>query len=122
MEPPGTSWKRRKTGETGDTPLQHEIAPFPFGLARKTLVLLNKNGAPGAIRTRGPQIRNLMLYPAELRVPADGSIAREPRGQFFASGGTTGNGKAATSTPSAIRARASSGATSPWMLALSCSP
>lgn len=29
-----------------------------------------KNGAPGAIRTRGPQIRNLMLYPAELRVPA----------------------------------------------------
>ena len=27
-----------------------------------------KNGAPGAIRTPGPQIRSLMLYPAELRV------------------------------------------------------
>jgi hypothetical protein len=29
---------------------------------------LNGNGAPGAIRTPGPQIRSLMLYPAELRV------------------------------------------------------
>jgi hypothetical protein len=27
-----------------------------------------ENGAPGAIRTPGPQIRSLMLYPAELRV------------------------------------------------------
>jgi hypothetical protein len=27
-----------------------------------------KNGAPGAIRTPDPQIRSLMLYPAELRV------------------------------------------------------
>jgi hypothetical protein len=26
-----------------------------------------ENGDPGAIRTRDPQIRNLMLYPAELR-------------------------------------------------------
>jgi hypothetical protein len=26
------------------------------------------NGAPDWIRTSGPQIRNLMLYPAELRV------------------------------------------------------
>jgi hypothetical protein len=26
-----------------------------------------KNGDPDAIRTRDPQIRNLMLYPAELR-------------------------------------------------------
>ena len=25
------------------------------------------NGAPGAIRTPGPQIRSLMLYPAELQ-------------------------------------------------------
>jgi hypothetical protein len=28
----------------------------------------NRNGAPDWIRTSGPQIRNLMLYPAELRV------------------------------------------------------
>ena len=27
-------------------------------------------GAPGAIRTPDPQIRSLMLYPAELRAPA----------------------------------------------------
>ncbi len=26
-----------------------------------------RNGAPGAIRTPDPQIRSLMLYPAELR-------------------------------------------------------
>jgi hypothetical protein len=31
-------------------------------------------GDPGAIRTRGPQIRNLMLYPAELRGPGRPSI------------------------------------------------
>ncbi len=29
-------------------------------------------GAPNWIRTSGPQIRNLMLYPAELWVPYDG--------------------------------------------------
>jgi hypothetical protein len=27
-----------------------------------------RNGAPGAIRTPDPQIRSLVLYPAELRV------------------------------------------------------
>ena len=27
-----------------------------------------ENGAPGTIRTSDPQIRSLMLYPAELRV------------------------------------------------------
>ena len=26
-----------------------------------------ENGAPGGIRTHDPQIRNLVLYPAELR-------------------------------------------------------
>jgi len=55
-------------------------------------------------------------------VPVDGSILRMRRGQFFASGGSTGKGSGATSTPSAIRARASLSATSPWMLARSCSP
>ena len=37
------------------------------------------NGGPGAIRTPDPQIRSLMLYPAELRVRLpcgeDGSLA-----------------------------------------------
>ena len=29
--------------------------------------MLEENGAPGTIRTSDPQIRSLMLYPAELR-------------------------------------------------------
>ena len=33
----------------------------------KRLWLLGENGAPGRIRTSGPQIRSLVLYPAELR-------------------------------------------------------
>ena len=31
------------------------------------------NGDPDVIRTRGPQIRNLVLYPAELRDHSKGS-------------------------------------------------
>jgi hypothetical protein len=31
-------------------------------------VVSTVNGAPGTIRTSDPQIRSLMLYPAELRV------------------------------------------------------
>ena len=33
----------------------------------KPVILLGEIGAPGTIRTSGPQIRSLMLYPAELR-------------------------------------------------------
>src|SRR3546814_7865348 len=62
-----------------------------------TLFRSAENGAPDRIRTCGPQIRNLMLYPAELRVPGDGSIAGERRGQFFASGGMTGRSEEHTS-------------------------
>src|SRR4029453_2067803 len=32
------------------------------------------NGAPGTIRTSDPQIRSLMLYPAELRARAGASL------------------------------------------------
>jgi hypothetical protein len=35
-----------------------------------------RNGAPGAIRTPGPQIRSLMLYPAELRAHKKGAGSR----------------------------------------------
>ena len=35
---------------------------------RKAPDLSRENGAPGTIRTSDPQIRSLMLYPAELRV------------------------------------------------------
>lgn len=34
------------------------------------------NGDPGAIRTRDPQIRNLVLYPAELRDRSPNSIQK----------------------------------------------
>ncbi len=33
-----------------------------------------KRGAPDGIRTHGPQIRNLVLYPAELRAPLPGLL------------------------------------------------
>jgi hypothetical protein len=33
----------------------------------KSAVFLRKNGAPGVTRTHGTQIRNLVLYPPELR-------------------------------------------------------
>ena len=34
------------------------------------------DGAPGTIRTSDPQIRSLMLYPAELRARNDASLVR----------------------------------------------
>jgi hypothetical protein len=47
------------------------------------------NGAPGTIRTSDPQIRSLMLYPAELRVRSGGALIeavfgkRKPVAQSF---------------------------------------
>ena len=38
---------------------------------------LEMNGAPERIRTSDPQIRSLVLYPAELRAPGAGSASRE---------------------------------------------
>lgn len=48
-------------------------------------------GAPGAIRTPDPQIRSLMLYPAELRVRYDRHLAgsagqRKSIGEVFSIG------------------------------------
>lgn len=39
------------------------------------------NGAPGAIRTPDPQIRSLMLYPAELRVRGEAPLRASARGR-----------------------------------------
>src|SRR5450759_2570865 len=41
-------------------------------------------GAPGEIRTPDPQIRSLVLYPAELRalIPLPGNRAAEPRDSY----------------------------------------
>ena len=84
------------------------------------------SGAPDGIRTHGPQIRNLVLYPAELRMPRPRSIMRRGGGQqnrqFLASGGTTGSGRAAIATPSSASARASAGDASPWIGLWSVSP
>jgi hypothetical protein len=40
-----------------------------FGTPNETVGLRRMNGAPGRIRTHDPQIRSLVLYPAELPVP-----------------------------------------------------
>lgn len=67
------------------------------------------NGAPDGIRTHGPQIRNLVLYPAELRAPAPPLRCGAAAGnQFACSGGTTGNGSGMTATPSSSNSFASS--------------
>src|SRR3546814_11044944 len=55
-------------------PIAPAIFPPANSLYRKKLppacpaTTRGRNGAPGAIRTPDPQIRSLMLYPAELRV------------------------------------------------------
>ena len=47
------------------------LAPDPFRQRRSGATLQKiGNGAPGEIRTPGPQIRSLVLYPAELRARA----------------------------------------------------
>ncbi len=51
-----------------NTPDIPQIFDFPKNLKiTKVFKSLGLYGAPEAIRTPGPQIRNLMLYPAELR-------------------------------------------------------
>ena len=42
---------------------------------------IERNGAPGAIRTPDPQIRSLMLYPAELRVRGEAPLRPVARGR-----------------------------------------
>ena len=41
----------------------------------RILALIRISGVPERIRTSGPQIRNLMLYPAELRGRAQATLA-----------------------------------------------
>ena len=47
-----------------------------------------KYGAPGTIRTSDPQIRSLMLYPAELRA----RLAANGEGGYLAEAGAGGKG------------------------------
>ena len=70
---------------------------------------LQKCGAPDGIRTHGPQIRNLVLYPAELRMQFTSIRAGAARGQFSSSGGTTWMSSGITLIPSSISALACAG-------------
>ena len=47
------------------SPDKVQIVPAPKGVS--LINISGENGAPGTIRTSDPQIRSLMLYPAELR-------------------------------------------------------
>ena len=67
-----TSWLSRlvqipRSAVTDHTRNHHLLR---FSSAQITL----RGGVPGAIRTHGPQIRNLVLYPAELRGPTQAFI------------------------------------------------
>lgn len=62
-----------------------------------------KCGAPGGIRTHGPKIRNLVLYPAELRAPGplltdwERAWQRRQRSNAGAMAQCRGNGKVSRS-------------------------
>jgi hypothetical protein len=47
--------------------MRNRLAPEPTVQGLKPLGYQGKNGAPEEIRTPDPQIRSLVLYPAELR-------------------------------------------------------
>ena len=49
-------------GAVSTAPEPHQTAPRE----KQKRVRARKNGDPGAIRTRDPQLRRLVLYPAEL--------------------------------------------------------
>src|SRR5437868_9060697 len=84
--------------------------------------LFKRCGDPGAIRTRGPQIRNLMLYPAELRGLEPTNRDSRAGDQFTWFGGTTGSGSGATGTPSSTSDFACSSVALPWTCSRSISP
>jgi hypothetical protein len=46
-------------------------------MLKEKFAVLYANGAPERIRTSDPQIRSLVLYPAELRAPGAGRTSRE---------------------------------------------
>ena len=58
---------------------------FTQAIELEPILTRERNGAPGAIRTPDPQIRSLVLYPAELRVRLPcgegGSLARGSGGR-----------------------------------------
>lgn len=64
--------RRFETGsEESGLNRKRALAPCPAALRSEfrdqNFGMLGRNGAPGTIRTSDPQIRSLMLYPAELR-------------------------------------------------------
>ena len=65
------------TGRTSAARMSASARPPPVARSLAQLYM-EQIGDPGAIRTRDPQIRNLMLYPAELRGPV-GSFSTQAR-------------------------------------------
>jgi hypothetical protein len=81
----GHSQRQRKMRTYGGSTLQTDLNRFDKGCsAHLNQIIVTKDseqqqfqgviGAPGTIRTSGPQIRSLMLYPAELRARNDASL------------------------------------------------
>ena len=66
--PKGTGNGIGPAGDLLETQEQIESAA-PGGAICNTLNFMELNGAPERIRTSDPQIRSLVLYPAELRAP-----------------------------------------------------
>ena len=52
--------------------------PRRTGLFSQVISPRGRSGAPGTIRTSDPQIRSLMLYPAELRAPSGAAQIGQP--------------------------------------------
>src|SRR6476469_7420157 len=104
----------------------HEAA-FWFDLVCRHGPALHVAGDPDRIRTCGPQIRNLMLYPAELRGRPRKGIGAAARSinsgdQFTRFGGTTGSGKGAIGIPSSASDFACSRVALPWTCSDATSP
>ena len=74
VRPAGRGLLRRSTLSACGTRTPSQSPARPASGVRcgpaKALFLLGKNGAPERIRTSDPQIRSLVLYPAELRARA----------------------------------------------------
>ena len=66
-------------GDTLETREQSE-GLAPGGAIHNILIFKELNGAPERIRTSDPQIRSLVLYPAELRAPVTESPSGETEG------------------------------------------
>ena len=77
MTTPGRAIDLRKGQTAGSQPEAYRgdeaEPPLRDTVAAKKIAGSAKNGAPERIRTSDPQIRSLVLYPAELRARLEGA-------------------------------------------------